>query len=159
MTRDELGDYCSIAGFIISLLTLGYAFFIEKRVRSFEKKVLFNTRVPVLLNNLKEYHSELSQGLGAKNERSIRKTLNLCKTVIEEINPKLPGDLNGRGVKILRTLTRQYKSDFQLKKEIIHKTNFWTTVSTLKDLDNTYDDINSFITKIDNLIKDKEIIP
>jgi hypothetical protein len=103
---DKISAYCSVAGLIISLGTFIYAVFIEKRIRDFERKVLFNTRIPTLVNNLKQQHSELYKNLNSKNERKIKETINFCKTIIEDISPKLPGKLSRRGAKIKRKLIK-----------------------------------------------------
>ena len=155
---DTISAICSIFGFIISIATFGYAFLIEKKVRSFEKNVLFNTRVPILTSNLKLLNSQLSKDLRDKNERSIKETINLCKTVIEDINPKLSGDLNKQGIKIRKLLKKQYKSLFQLENEEIPKWKFWIRITTIDNLWESYDNLNSLITRIDNLKKDKKII-
>jgi hypothetical protein len=123
-----ISDYCSVFGFVVSILTFGYAFFIEKRVREFEQKVLFNTRVPILANNLSQHNSQLYKEIDAKNERRIRETVNLCKTVIEDINPKLPNELGKQGTKIKKTLKKQYRSDFQLENKKQRIGNFGLTL-------------------------------
>jgi len=155
---DLISDYCSILGFAISILTFGYAFFIEKKVREFRKNVLFNTRVPDLAKNLKYYNSQLSRDLNEKNERAIKETINLCKAVIGDINSKLPRDLNKQGTKIKKVFRKQHKSDFQLTDKKSPTWKFWISVTTLDDLWDTYSDLNAWITRIDNLVKDKKIV-
>jgi hypothetical protein len=155
---DKISAYCSIAGLFISLGTFAFAVFIERRIRAFERKVLFNTRIPILVKNLKQHSSQLLKNLDAKSERNIRETLNLCRTIIEDINPKLSGDLRTQGIKIKKTLTRQYKSDFQLENQKIVTWKFWIRVVTLDNLWESYDNLDSLITRIDNLRKDKRTI-
>lgn len=46
---DKISAYCSIAGVFISTLTFGYALLIERKLKAFEKKVLFNTRAPITI--------------------------------------------------------------------------------------------------------------
>jgi hypothetical protein len=154
---NTISNYCSVLGFVVSVLTFGYAFFIEKRVRDFEKKVLFNTRVPILTNDLKQYNFQLSTDLGTKNERRIRETINLCKTIIEDINPKLAGELEKQCSKIKKTLIKQYKSDFQLDNKKAINWKFWVSVITLDDLWESYDKLDSLITRIDNFKEDQKI--
>ncbi len=82
----------------------------------------------------------------------------MCKTVVEDINPKLPNELKRQGIKIKRALKIQYRSDFQLENKKTTNWKFWINVVTLDDLWESYDNLNSLITKIDNSQKDKKII-
>jgi len=154
-----ISNYCSVLGFIISLGTFVYAIFIEKRVRNFEKTVLFNTRIPILIDDLKRHTSELLRDLSTQNEKKIKQSLNFCKTIVEVITPKLPNELSKSSAKVKKSLEKQYQSTFQLKNKKITNRKFWITITTVDDLWTSYNDLNSLITKIDYLKEDKKIIP
>jgi hypothetical protein len=155
---ETISAYCSIFGFIISVVTLFFAFFIDKKIHSVEKDILFNTRVPALTNNLRQHHSQLSKDLGSSNERKIRETLSLCRTAIEDIYPKLPEHLSKEGITINKKLKKQYKSNFEFQTEKPANWQFWIKFTTINNLWESYDSLNSLITKIDNLKKDRKII-
>ena len=155
---NKISDCCSILGFAFSLGTLIYAFFIDRKIKAFEKAVFFNTRVPVLIDDLKEYHSQLFRDLGTQNERKIKESINYCKTIVEVVSPKLPKELSKSSIKIKKSLEKQYRSTFQLKNKKITGRRFWITITTLDDLWTSYNDLNSLITKIDYLKEDKKII-
>ena len=48
----SIGDYCSVAGLLVSVATLIYAGFINRRIAIFKKQFLFNARVPSILQKL-----------------------------------------------------------------------------------------------------------
>jgi hypothetical protein len=154
-----ISDISSILGLLLTICTLIYALLIDRRVKNFEKSVLFNTRIPILTIILKQHHSQLSKDLNAKDERKIRETINLCRTIVEDINPKLPTSLSRQGNKLKRKLKKQYIAIFELENEKTIKWKFWITVITMNKLWVSYDSLNSLITRIDNLQKDKKIIP
>ena len=153
---DKVSAYCSILGLGISIVTLLCALFINKKLKNFEKGVLFNNRVPQLLNDLAKHHSALNISLRSQDERKIKEAINACKTVIESINPKLPNDLKKQGIQIERILKKQYKS-FQIAKAGFNW-KIWRTIYSLEDIDTSYIDLNSFMTKIDYLKQDKDTI-
>lgn len=82
----------------------------------------------------------------------------MCKTIIEDINPKLSGELGRKATKINKDLNKQYKSIFQFEKKKPTNLKFWVTVTTLDDLWASYDNLDSLITRIDNLKEDQKII-
>jgi hypothetical protein len=159
---DCIGNWASIVSFLISLLTFIYALFINSKVKLIKKKVMFNTRVEPLLNDLKTFtlniKNQYSDFSNKKNELKVE--IARCKVQLESILPKIPNKQKKEFKIQIQELKKIQKStlgeppnDFK-KKWYKRKTTF----KKADDIWQIYVGMTECVNRISNLLKDKTVI-
>ncbi len=155
-----VADYLTIVGFIVSIGTLMFTIFINRKISRLREKILFDSRIPNLLEQLSKSNSNLL-GIWQNFEQSkwkVKQDIKEQIVIIRSIHKKLGKSESGTLRKTLKQLEltknsylhnkdRQKKplSAIFKKKRMISKEDIWIC----------YEDVSALITEINNLIEDR----
>ena len=157
---NNIATWCSIAGFIISLVTLWYAKLIKTAVKKAETKALFNTMSSSVLEQLRKLNTELASLLQTNDEQKIKNVLNKLKTQLIILLRYIPNDFNNECFKTRDKVEYQYKSIIIFNKNTPRKKIFilFKKETNINDLWDTYNSINAIIDYITKYKHEKNIV-
>ena len=159
---DCIANWSSIIGLVISLATLIYAFFIDKKVKLIKRKVLFNTRVEPLLKDLGDFSNNIKNLYGDfdNNKKELKVEIVKCKVHLESILSKIPNENQSEFKLQIKQLKKIQKSTLGDRPENYKKR--WLKKNTIfkskDDIWEIYVGLIESVNRLNNLIKDKNII-
>ena len=163
MSLSDIGSYCSILGLGVSLITLTYAFWIDRKIAKLKRQFLFNTRASSILKDLKEGNTILLGLLGrdyVSKKDDIKRVLISCRALLDSLALKVPTEnklaLN-RLAKRIKLITDAEFGATSGRPRVLGRI-FGKDRRDESDLWKTYRDITYQIRVIENLAEDKKVI-
>ena len=146
---------------VLAIVTFIYVLWIERKLESFKNKVLFNTRVEHLVKDLIKANSYLSKQQEdiVGQRKDLKNTFWKIDSILSDIKPKLPKELHSDIDEIQSSFYSTKKVKFfdgkKPKKEVWDY--FWVYFNK-KDLEDLYIAIDVLSGRIENSMKDSEIV-
>lgn len=165
---NEFFKWTSNIASILAIATFIYAIWIERKLEEFKKRVLFNTRVAHLVDDLNKENSSLSKLLEqvSEQERELKVVFFRISSTLDDLRPKLPRSLQQNVDGINSTFFRRGKF-FKNRNVTFVSGNkpqkgwhqLFLVYYNEADLEDLYAKIDALTYRIENSIKDNEILP
>lgn len=154
----NIGNWCSILGSVISIITILYAKSIKKHVDEVQKRILYNTRLKVHIDNLREKNFSFLSSIDATDKKEIRQLLKNLETNIRLIYKIVPKEQKKYCSSCIKILYKQYKGNLVLTPEDEYKKKFWVKDVDSDTLYKAYIEVSSLVDVLESLKIDKDII-
>lgn len=165
---NEFFKWISNIASILAIATFIYAIWIERKLEEFKKRVFFNTRVEHLVDDLNKENSFLSKLVEevSEQERDLKVVFFKISSILDDLRPKLPKNLQHNIDGINSTFFRRGK--FFKKRNVTFVSGdkplkdwrqFFLVYYNEVDLEDLYAKIDALTYRIENSMKDNEILP
>lgn len=158
----NIGNLCSIAGFLITILTLIFTINVKKAVNIANKEILFKHLSGGEIKKLKESNSLFLNSVDSLNKQKIRDDLNSLKTKLDFLKSHSPQTIpTKQAIKQIKFL---YKSNYLTEEEtkrICYKYEFIRKLTYNANNDDFYEAYRRITTVIDRteqIQKSKKIL-
>lgn len=160
----KLANYSEFLGLFITLGTLAYSFFIERKIRKIERRILFDNNLAGTLKDLIKANSEISNCLSKYKEsvKALRKEILICETVLRNIRKQVHQEERKAATKILAKIHRVkiYRLDIEPKQDEPFFLSWFrpTPCITENDLWDIYSSSNALVRQLEYSIKNNKKI-
>ncbi|MEY8720652.1 hypothetical protein AALN73_05765 [Bacteroides stercorirosoris] len=154
----DIGNWSSIIGLVVSIITILYARSIKDHVDEVQKRILYNTRLEVHVANLRDKNFTFLNSLDESDKNIIRQLLKSLETNIQLIHRIVPKEQKVLCKNCIKILSRQYRSNLILSSEDEYKKGIFSQNVNNDALYKTYIEVSSLIDILESLKIDKEIV-
>lgn len=150
----KVSEISSVLGLIVSVIVAFYGFMIDRKIKNFEKQVLFKNRVYPLLQDLKDCSSSISNYASTyeTSTNELHVELTKVRAILNNMLNKIDSGHKSEAKKVIKETSNLANSLYETKFLFINRKK-----ANKDDVWKCYSSLSEFITRIDNLIKDKKL--
>lgn len=154
----DIGNWSSILGLVVSIITILYARSIKAHVDEVQKRILYNTRLEIHVRNLREKNFSFLSSLSENDKNIIRQLLRSLETNIRLIHRIVPKEQQILCRNCMKILSKQYRGNLILTSGDEYKKGIFSKNIDGEALYTTYIEVSSLIDILESLKIDKEIV-